>query len=196
MCDLVMTERPISEVTQSNASKRSQRALRFAAACEPIVFWPKDNVEDRLLRVLVVGDDQATTDELSSFAGAWGHDVRCAYGGLSGLASLAAFRPDVLLLDIVMQGMNGITVALQVRRQERLEHCFIIAMTGRSDAKHRNRCYQAGVDLLLAKPVTPAHIETLLMLEREHVWQLQQSLIVSTSRSDIAATYEDAPVLE
>ena len=196
MSDLVMTERPISEVTQSNASKRSQRALRFAAACEPIVFWPKDNVEDRLLRVLVVGDDQATTDELSSFVAAWGHDVRCAYGGLSGLASVAAYRPDVLLLDIVMQGMNGINVALQVRRQERLEHCFIIAMTGRSDAKHRNRCYQAGVDLLLTKPVTPAHIETLLMLEREHVWQLQQSLIVSTSRSEIAATYEDAPVLE
>jgi CheY-like chemotaxis protein len=196
MSDLVMMERPISEVTQSNASKRSQRALRFAAACEPIVFWPKDNVEDRLLRVLVVGDDQATTDELSSFVAAWGHDVRCAYGGLSGLASVAAYRPDVLLLDIVMQGMNGINIALQVRRQERLEHCFIIAMTGRSDAKHRNRCYQAGVDLLLIKPVTPAHIETLLMLEREHVWQLQQSLIVSTGRSDIAATYEDAPVLE
>ncbi len=170
MSDLVMTERPISEVTQSNASKRSQRALRLAAACEPIAFWPKDNVDDRLLRVLVVGDDQATTDELSSFVAAWGHDVRCAYGGLSGLASVAAYRPDVLLLDIVMQGMNGINVALQVRRQERLKHCFIIATTGRSDAKHRNRCYQAGVDLLLTKPVAPSHIETLLMLESRSMY--------------------------
>jgi CheY-like chemotaxis protein len=191
-----MMERPISVVEQSNAFKRSQRALRFAAGSEPIVFWPKDNVDDRLLRVLVVGDDQATTDELSSFVAAWGHDMRRAYGGLSGLASVAAFRPDVLLLDIAMQGMSGINVALQVRRQERLEHCFIIATTGRSDAKHRNRCYQAGVDLLLTGPVTPAHIETLLMLEREHVWQLQQSLIVSTSRSEIPATYAVAPALE
>jgi CheY-like chemotaxis protein len=196
MSDLVMKERPISEVRQPNASKRSQKTLRFAAACEPILFWPQDNVDDRLLRVLVVGDDQATTDELSSFVAAWGHDVRCAYGGLSGLASVAAFRPDVLLLDIAMQGMSGINVALQVRRQERLEHCFIIATTGRSDAKHRNRCYQAGVDLLLTKPVTPTHIETLLMLEREHVWQLQESLILNTSRSEVAATYEDAPALE
>lgn len=196
MSDLVMTERPISEVTQSNASKRSQRALRFAAACEPIVFWPKDNVEDRLLRVLVVGDDQATTDELSSFVAAWGHDVRCAYGGLSGLASVAAYRPDVLLLDILMRGMSGIKVAFEVRRQERLKHCFIIATTGRSDETHRNRCYQAGVDLLLTGPVTHAHIETLLMLEREHVWQLQENLMVSTSRSEIPAAYEVAPALE
>jgi CheY-like chemotaxis protein len=196
MSDLVMTERPISEVTQSNASNRSQRALRLAAACEPIAFWPADNVDDRLLRVLVVGDDQATTDEMSSFVAAWGHDVRCAYGGLSGLASLAAYRPDVLLLDIVMQGLNGINVALQVRRQERLEHCFIIAMTGRSDAKHRNRCYQAGADLLLTKPVAPSQIETLLMLESEHVRQLQSRLNVSTSRSEVTATFEDAPALE
>jgi CheY-like chemotaxis protein len=189
MSDLVMTERPISEVTQLQAAKRSQRALRFAAACEPIIFWPADNVDDRLLRVLVVSDDRAAADTLSAQVAEWGHEVRRAYGGLSGLASVAAYRPDVLLLDIVMQSMNGINVALEVRRQERLEHCFIIATTGRSDAKHRNRCYQAGVDLLLTKPVTPAHIETLLMLEREHVWQLQQSLIVSTSRSEIATTH-------
>jgi CheY-like chemotaxis protein len=196
MSDLVMKERHIREVKQSSASKRSPRALRVAAASEPIVFAPADSADERILRVLVVGDDRAVADTLSSQVAEWGYDVRRAYGGLSGLASVAAYRPDVLLLDIVMQGMNGITVALQVRRQERLEHCFIIAMTGRSDATHRNRCYQAGVDLLLTKPVTPAHIETLLMLEREHVWQLQQSLIVSTSRSEIAATYQDAPVLE
>ena len=196
MSDLVMKERPINEVKQLKAAKRSQRALRAAVAREPIDYWPANSVDDRLLRVLIVGDDRKTTEELSSFVAEWGHDVRCAYGGLLGLVSLAAYRPDVLLLDIVMQGMNGIKVASQVRRQERLKHCFIIATTGRSDATHRNRCYQAGVDLLLTKPVTPAHIETLLLLEREHVWKLQRSLIVSTSRSEIAATYEDASALE
>ena len=54
-----MMEHPINVVEQSNASKRSQRALRVAAAREPIVFWPADNFDDRLLRVLVVGDDRA-----------------------------------------------------------------------------------------------------------------------------------------
>jgi CheY-like chemotaxis protein len=196
MSDSVMKERPISEVKQSNASKRSQNAFRVAATSDAIVFAPADNADDRLLRVLVVGDDRAAADMLSSQVAEWGHDVRRAYGGLSGLALVAAHQPDVLLLEIVMRRTSGIKLASQVRRQERLKHCFIIATTGRSDATHRNRCYQAGVDLLLTKPVTPAHIETLLMLEREHVWQLQQSLIVSTSRSEIATTYEDAPVLE
>jgi len=196
MSDLVMKERPISEVRQSNASKRSQRTIRVAAASDAIVFVPADNADQRLLRVLIVGNDRATADTLSSQVAKWGHDVRRAYGGLSGLAWVAAYRPDVLLLDIVMRDMSGIKVASQVRRQERLKHCFIIATTGRSDTKHRDRCYQAGVDLLLTKPVTPSHIETLLMLECERVWQLQQSVMVNTSRIEVAATYEDAPALE
>jgi CheY-like chemotaxis protein len=196
MSDLVMKERPNSEARQSKTSRRSQSAFRLAAVSGTIGFVPADNFDDRLLRVLIVGDGQAAANTLCSQVANWGHDVRRAYGGLSGLASVAAYRPDVLLLDIEMRGMSGIKVASQVRRQERLKHCFIIATTGRSDAKHRDRCYQAGVDLLLTKPVTPAHIETLLMLEREHVWQLQKSLIVNTSRSEITGTYEQAPALE
>jgi two-component system CheB/CheR fusion protein len=112
MSELVMKERPVSEFKQLKAAKQSQRALRAAVASEPIVFWPADSVDVRLLRVLIVGDDRTTTDELSSFVAEWGHDVRRAYGGLSGLASVAAYRPDVLLLDIGMQGKNGINVAL------------------------------------------------------------------------------------
>lgn len=191
-----MKERPISEVMQTNAHEAPHRVLHVAAVLEPIVFGPAENVDDRLLRVLIVADDRAIADTLSSQVAGWGHDVRLAYGGLSGLASVAAYRPDVLLVDTVMRGMSGIEVALQVRRQDRLKHCFIIAATGRSDAKHRNRCYQAGVDLLLIKPVAASHIQTLLMLESERVRQLKRSLIVSTSRGEIAARYYDAAAPE
>jgi chemosensory pili system protein ChpA (sensor histidine kinase/response regulator) len=85
------------------------------------------------------------------------------------MALAAAFQPDVVLLDILMPTVTGLEVALQIRRQDRLKHCFIIAITGRTDAKHRCRCYESGVDLVLIKPLVPSHMQTLLMLEWEHV---------------------------
>ena len=60
-------------------------------------------------------------------------------------------------------------MAMQMRRQDRLKHCFIVAVTGRTDAKHRSQCYEAGVDLVLIKPVVPSHLQTLLMLESQRV---------------------------
>ena len=89
---------------------------------------------------------------------------RRAYDGVTGLALAAAFRPDVLLLDMLMPDVSGFEVAMQVRRQDRLKHCFIIAVTGRTDAKHRSQCYDAGVDLFLIKPVAPTNMQTLLEL--------------------------------
>jgi chemosensory pili system protein ChpA (sensor histidine kinase/response regulator) len=85
------------------------------------------------------------------------------------MALAAAFQPDVVLLDILMPTVTGLEVALQIRRQDRLKHCFIVAITGRTDVKHHCRCYEAGVDLVLTKPLVPSHVQTLLMLEWEHV---------------------------
>jgi CheY-like chemotaxis protein len=169
MSHLLMKERPVSEVPQ-DVHERFDRAIEAAASGEPIDLEPADNVDDQLLRVLIVDDHRAMTDTLSALVGIWGHDVRHAYDGVTGLALAAAFRPDVLLLDILMPDVSGIEVAIQMRRQRRLEHCFIVAVTGRTDAKHRSQCYEAGVDLVLIKPVAPPHLQTLLMLESQRVW--------------------------
>ena len=129
-----------------------------------------------MLRVLIVDDHRATADTLSMLVGQWGHDVRRAYDGVTGLALAAAFRPDVLLLDMLMPDVSGFEVARQVRRQDRLKPCFIIAVTGRTDAPHRSQCYEAGVDLFLIKPVAPARLQTLLGLESEHVRRSRQAV--------------------
>lgn len=176
------------QVTASVLYDRFHRTLEAAAAGEPIEVEPIDDSHgDDLLRVLIVDDHRATADTLSSLVTIWGHDVRCAYDGVTGLALAAAFRPDVLLLDILMPQMSGLEVTMQVRRQDRLKHCFIVTTTGRTDAQHTCRCYEAGVDLLLIKPVVPSHMQTLLLLESEHVRQRKHRSIVR--RREIAASY-------
>jgi CheY-like chemotaxis protein len=165
---LVMKERPASEVPQ-DMHERFDRAIEAAASGEPIGLEPADKVDDDLLRVLIIDDHRAMADTLSALVGKWGHEVRHAYDGVTGLALAAAFRPDVLLLDILMPNVGGIEVAIHMRRQDRLNHCFIVAVTGCTDAKHRSQCYEAGIDLVLIKPVVPRQLQTLLMLESQHV---------------------------
>jgi CheY-like chemotaxis protein len=121
-----------------------------------------------LLRVLIVDDYRASADTMAMLVDVWGHDVRRAYDGTTGLALAAAYQPDVLLLDIIMPGVSGLELALQVRRQARLNDCLMIAVTGRADAGHRLQCEEAGIDLFLLKPANLSFLRTLLMVESEY----------------------------
>ena len=123
----------------------------------------------KLLRVLIVESHRPMADTLWSHIDSWGYDVRQANDGVFGLALALSFRPDVMLLDMATPDISGLEVALQVRRWARLKHCFIIAVTSRTDKKHRCQCYEAGIDLCLTKPVIPSHLQTLLILESEYV---------------------------
>jgi len=128
-----------------------------------------------LLRLLIVDDYRASADTMAMLVGLWGHEVRRAYDGATGLALAAAYQPDVLLLDIVMPGISGLELAKQMRQQARLNDCFIIAVTGRTDAVHRLRCEEAGLDLFLIKPVDLTFLRTLLTMESEYRLQSQQN---------------------
>ena len=63
------------------------------------------------LRVLVVDDDLDTTESFRILFTLWGHHVETANDGPAALTAAAAFRPDVVLLDIMMPGMDGYEVA-------------------------------------------------------------------------------------
>jgi CheY-like chemotaxis protein len=185
----VTKERRISNDKRLNAFERFHQALEAAATGEPIDFEPADYAEGRKLRVLVVDDHRAHADTLSLLIAKWGHDVRGAYDGVTGLALAAAYQPDVLLLDMLMPEVSGFELATQVRRQDRLKHCFIIAVTGRTDAKHRSRCYEAGVDLFLMKPVAPPNMQTLLSLERDRVKTFDRVVAMASTCGEFVASY-------
>jgi CheY-like chemotaxis protein len=77
----------------------------------------------------------------------------------------AGQHPDVVILDIAMSLMDGCQVARQLRLDFVKKDCFIIAVTGNADEECRLQCREAGIDVVLIKPVQPAILETLLMLE-------------------------------
>ena len=170
-------KRPVNENRLMKARQRFLAAIETVAAGKPIIIPPADESDDPLLRVLIVDDHRASADTMSMLVGAWGHDVRRAYDGTTGLALAAAYQPDVLLLDITLPGISGLELAQQVRRQARLNDCLIIAVTSRTDAQHRLQCHKAGVELFLVKPVDLSNLQTLLTLLSECRLQTQRDTL-------------------
>jgi two-component system CheB/CheR fusion protein len=98
----------------------------------------------------VVDDEEDVSDALAALLESRGHRALAVHDGLSGLAAVQSFRPDVALVDIGMPGMDGYQVARQIREQHDHEQILLIAMTGYQ--KDQDRLDAAGFDRHLLKP--------------------------------------------
>jgi two-component system, OmpR family, response regulator len=191
MSAVLMEDRLPSEVGDSFTYNRLQMHRAIQTRGDPTAET-SIGTANALLRVLVVDDHHEAADTLSMLVGAWGHDVRRAYDGATGLALASAYQPDVLLLDIVMPNMSGLELALKVRHHACLNDCFMIAVTGCTDAKYRLQCEEAGIDLFLIKPVAPSILEKLLIWESEYVSRSRQNIPMFEVFSTRAQQLRDA----
>jgi PAS domain S-box-containing protein len=112
-------------------------------------------------RVLVVDDNRDSAESIALLAEIWGHEVRTALDGPSALEIAAAYRPEVILLDIGLPGMDGYEVARRLR-QRAGGGPVLVAMTGYGMEEDRRRSREAGFDHHLVKPVDPEGLRALL----------------------------------
>jgi len=103
-------------------------------------------------RILVVDDLAASAETLMTLLEMEGFEVRVAHEGQQALAVAREFRPDVVLLDIGLPGMNGFEVAHGLRSQPESQQALLIALTGYGEAESRSRSAQAGFDFHMVKP--------------------------------------------
>ncbi len=103
-------------------------------------------------RVLVVDDLAASAESLMMLLEMEGFEVRTASEGMAALKIAEDFRPDVVLLDIGLPGMNGFEVAHRLRTQPESCDALLIALTGYGEAESRTRSVQAGFDFHMVKP--------------------------------------------
>ena len=114
------------------------------------------------LRVLVVDDNPDSAETLADLLRLWEHTAEVAYDGAEALDKAARFRPEVVLCDLGLPGMDGCDVAAALRREPGTEHTRIIAVTGYGGPEVVDRCRAAGFDLHLTKPVDPAALRDAL----------------------------------
>jgi CheY-like chemotaxis protein len=91
-----------------------------------------------------------------------GHETRTAYDGVEAVEAAAAFRPEVVLLDIGLPRMNGYEAARHLRQEPWGKSMALIALTGWGQEEDKRRAMEAGFDNHLTKPVEAAALEKLL----------------------------------
>jgi CheY-like chemotaxis protein len=116
----------------------------------------------RSLRILVVEDNIDTAETLAQLLELWGHEVRVAHSGAEAIASAAPFRPEVVLLDIGLPGMNGFEVARVLRNEGDGERRVLVALTGYGQEENREQGRAAGLDHYFTKPVDAGALRALL----------------------------------
>ncbi|HEV2853470.1 MAG TPA: ATP-binding protein [Thermoanaerobaculia bacterium] len=113
-------------------------------------------------RILVVDDNKDSADSLAMLLTLQGSEVRTAYDGLEAVAAAADFKPDVILSDIGMPGLDGYQAAQRIREQFHGKRAVLVAMTGWGQEDDKRRSMEAGFDFHLVKPVDLAVLEQLL----------------------------------
>jgi two-component system, chemotaxis family, CheB/CheR fusion protein len=112
-------------------------------------------------RVLVVDDNLDTLHSTAVLLRDRGHQVEFAINGTAALSIAQRFRPEVVLLDLVLPDADGADLARQLLRNPELKGVRVIAITGRGEA-HRARALQAGCDDFFVKPLAPQLLDELL----------------------------------
>jgi CheY-like chemotaxis protein len=104
-------------------------------------------------RILVVDDNRDSADSLAMLLRTSGAIAHTAYDGASALEAISYQQPDVVVLDLGMPGMDGYSVAEQIRRRPDNERVTLIALSGWGQEQDRLRSLAAGFDHHLTKPV-------------------------------------------
>jgi CheY-like chemotaxis protein len=113
-------------------------------------------------KVLIIEDNTDAGRVLTMMVSRMGHDVQYAVNGNVGWAYVKLFRPDVILLDLNLPGMNGYEVCRRVKEDPTTRHARIIIVSAYGDEEARARAKAAGASSHLVKPIEPAVLEHLL----------------------------------
>jgi diguanylate cyclase (GGDEF)-like protein len=106
----------------------------------------------RRFRILVVDDDADSIDLMTRWLGMEGYDVTTARDGAEALQRIAADKPDLVLLDLMMPPPDGLTVVRTVKRDRAMSTTPLVMMTVKRDVKAKIEALRAGADDFIVKP--------------------------------------------
>lgn len=106
-------------------------------------------------KILVVDDEEDILDLLKYNLEKEGYTVQVAENGIAGVEAARDFIPDLILLDIMMPGQDGVETCRQLREIKELANTFIIFLTARVEEYSEIAAFDNGADDYLTKPIKP-----------------------------------------
>src|SRR5260221_5381285 len=151
------------EARSSGADRGAQFIVRLpvlaAQRAVPGKPAPRTSLHSRApRRVLVVDDNIDAARALGLLLEQIGHDVQVAHDGLAALEAARSNRPEIVLLDISMPGVDGHSVVRRLRQDPTFQKVPVVAVTGRGTEEDRRLSREPGLD---QQPVKPVALESL-----------------------------------
>jgi two-component system, OmpR family, alkaline phosphatase synthesis response regulator PhoP len=113
-------------------------------------------------KILIVDDEESLLKLASLLLTSRGYKVEAALDGKSALDSMAKDKPDLVLLDIMMPGLNGFEVCQQIKSNVSTRNIPVIMLTAKKSSEDMSRAEQLGAEQYITKPFRSAHlIETI-----------------------------------
>jgi len=138
-------------------------------------------------KVLVVDDEESIVDLLRSYLTRDGFQVETAMDGPAALAKARAFHPDVVVLDIMLPGLDGLEVLRQLRAESQV---YVVMLTAKSEEADKVVGLSVGADDYVTKPFSPrelaARIRAILRRGRGAAPEAPRALVFAGLRIDPA----------
>jgi excisionase family DNA binding protein len=117
-------------------------------------MYPLANNFSSTYKILIVDDDRAIRDLLTQMLSAHKYKTETASNGFSAGAKVATFKPDLIILDLLMPQMSGFEVCRLLKEDPETSHIKILAITGYNTEENRDKIMKAGADDYMAKPLS------------------------------------------
>jgi two-component system alkaline phosphatase synthesis response regulator PhoP len=124
----------------------------------PVLSWTPGDREVQTVtkaKILVVDDEQSIIDLVTAYLCREGYEVHSALDGLTGLKAARALAPDLLVLDVMLPGMDGIELLAQLRRESNV---YVIMLTAKAEETDKIIGLTVGADDYLTKPFSPREL--------------------------------------
>jgi len=108
-----------------------------------------------MTKILVVDDEPSITNLVTAYLKPEGYEVYTAADGNAGLKAARAFKPDLIILDIMLPGMDGIELLSRLRRESEV---YVIMLTARTEETDKIVGLSVGADDYMTKPFSPREL--------------------------------------
>jgi len=103
-------------------------------------------------KVLVIDDEPEITDIIATFLGEAGYQVETENSGVTGVEKAKTFKPDLILLDIMMPFMDGYEVCEELKKSTQTKKTPIVFLTAKDAKSDEGRSFRSGGDMFIKKP--------------------------------------------
>ena len=108
-----------------------------------------------MAKILVIDDEPSITNLVSAYLKPEGYEVYTAADGHAGLKAARAFKPDLIILDVMLPGMDGIELLSRLRRESEV---YVIMLTARTEETDKIVGLSVGADDYVTKPFSPREL--------------------------------------